>query len=198
MEKELGKHHKCMAIVSLLMSSTLILFAASNASPALATEQTTSAPAQQQAIQTETPLANEASNTLLKSTSKDTVNAANSASPNLTTDSATGATNNQEQGADTSPESNPTEPPPSPFMPTLKAKPLPTLPTQKMANPSQKTVGHWSTVPGIGSTTALTRPKAVGNTSTASGITLMPKASCKWARSPHPMSRFGTPIHLAP
>lgn len=111
MEKELGKHHKCMAIVSLLMSSTLILFAASNASPALATEQTTSAPAQQQAIQTETPLANEASNTLLKSTSKDTVNAANSASPNLTTDSATGATNNQEQGADTSPESNPTEPP---------------------------------------------------------------------------------------
>ena len=123
-----------------------IVFAASNASPALATEQTTSAPAQQQAIQTETPLANEASNTLLKSTSKDTVNAANSASPNLTTDSATGATNNQEQGADTSPESNPTEPPAEPIYAYAESETSPHLTYTKDGEPFAK--NGWALVNG--------------------------------------------------
>lgn len=110
MEKELGKHHKCLAIASLLMSSTLVLFAASNAYPAYAAEQTADGAIKQQTIQAETPPTDEASNAPFKPTANNAANSAGSASSGFLADSATGTTSNQEQGAESSPVDSPAEP----------------------------------------------------------------------------------------
>lgn len=107
MEKEPGKHHKCLAIASLLMSSTLVLFAASNAYPAYAAEQTADGAIKQQTIQAETPPTDEASNAPFKPTANNAANSAGSASSGFLADSATGTTSNQEQGAESSPVDSP-------------------------------------------------------------------------------------------